>query len=111
MPDKDLVVLSTAPDAEVGGAVAATLVRERLAACVNIVAGVRSLYWWDGEVQDDSEVLLVCKTDAGHLDALTAALIEQHPYDCPEVIALPIVGGSDDYLSWLRKSLAKGSAD
>jgi len=106
MATSGVVVLSTAPDDEVAASLAAFVVGERLAACVNIVGPIRSLFWWDGAVQDDSEVLLICKTDADHLDALIEALVAEHPYDCPEVIALPIVGGAVGYLRWIGESLA-----
>ena len=100
-----MVVLSTAPDESVAAELAAALVERRLAACVNLVPGVRSLYWWEGELQDDAEVLMVCKTDARRLDALTSMLQEMHPYDCPEVVALPVEGGAEAYLAWITDTL------
>ena len=100
-----VVVLSTAPDEAVAAEVAGALVEAKLAACVNLVPGVRSLYWWDDKLQDDAEVLMICKTDASRLDELTAKLQRVHPYDCPEVVALPVAGGSADYLDWLRSVL------
>ncbi|MCH7825901.1 MAG: divalent-cation tolerance protein CutA [Acidobacteria bacterium] len=105
MSKQVMVVLSTAPDEVVGSRIAAALVERRLAACVNIVSGVRSLYWWEGKVRDDAEVLLICKTDDSHLGELTAVLEELHPYDCPEVVALPVTGGSTAYLRWIGESL------
>ncbi|MFQ5743947.1 MAG: divalent-cation tolerance protein CutA [Acidobacteriota bacterium] len=105
MAEKGLVVLSTAAETEVARNLAAMLVKERLAACANVVDGIHSVYWWEGEVRSDAEVLLIIKTDADHLERLTAALEQHHPYDCPEVIALPVVGGSAAYLDWLRQSL------
>ena len=95
-------VLITAPDADVGAALAGALVEEGLAACVNLVPGVRSIYRWEGAVQDDTEVLLIAKTREALLPALTARVEALHPYDVPEVIALPIAGGSAAYLAWLR---------
>ena len=77
-----------------------------MAACVNVVPGVRSFYRWEGEVQNDDEVLMIIKTDAGHLEQLTERLVAEHPYECPEVVALPIVGGYEGYLSWLSESLS-----
>lgn len=106
MSTQAMVVLSTAPDEAIGSRIAAALVEKRLAACVNIIAGVRSLYWWEGKVQDDAEVLLICKTDDAHVDELTAVLEEMHPYDCPEVVALPVLAGSAAYLRWIGESLA-----
>ena len=96
------VVLITAPDAETASGLARTLVAERLAACANLVPGVRSIYRWEGEVQDDGEVLLVVKTAAERCDALAARVRDLHPYDLPEVLALPAIGGSDAYLAWVR---------
>ena len=100
-----MVVLSTAPDEAVATQLAGALVEGKLAACVNIVGGVRSVYWWDGALQDDAEVLLICKTDSERLDALTRRLTELHPYDCPEVVALPVAGGATAYLGWISDAL------
>jgi periplasmic divalent cation tolerance protein len=100
------VVLVTAPDAEVGARLARAIVEERLAACVNVVPGVRSIYRWQGAVQDDTEVLLVMKTRADRVDALGARVRELHPYDVPEVLALAAAGGSADYLAWVRAEAA-----
>ena len=105
-----LVVFSTAPDTEVAEALAEYLVSEQLAACVNLVGGVRSVYRWQGEVHRDPEVLLIAKTDRQHLEPLIATLQDRHPYDCPEIIAMPIVGGSAGYLDWLTSSLSTDSA-
>lgn len=95
------VILVTAPDAEVGARLARELVRERLAACVNLVDPIRSIYRWEGEIHDDREVLLVIKTSRARREALTARVCELHPYDLPEVLALPAVGGSRAYLDWV----------
>ena len=105
MSKQAMVVLSTAPDKVVAVRLASVLVEGKLAACVNIVEGVRSLYWWECNLHDDKEVFLVCKTDEAHLKELTATLEKLHPYDCPEVVALPVVGGSVAYLDWLIKQL------
>lgn len=107
MTENSLVVLSTAPDREVARALAAVLVERRLAACVNLVPGLESHYWWEGEVQHDAEVLLVCKTRREHLAELSELLVERHPYDCPEVVALPIVGGYAEYLDWIATSVGR----
>jgi len=96
------VVLVTAPDLACAERLARTLVEEKLAACVNVVPGVRSFYRWEGTVQDDTELLLVAKTQAGRGSALAARVKELHPYDLPEVLELPAVGGSDAYLDWVR---------
>ncbi len=95
-------VLLTAPDAETGSRIARTLVEERLAACVNVLPGVRSIYRWQGALHDDAEVLLVAKTRADRCDALAARIREIHPYTLPEVLALPAAGGSPEYLEWVQ---------
>lgn len=100
------VCLCTAPSAEVAAELARGLVEATLAACVNIVPGVRSIYRWKGEVQDDGEVLLIIKTSAERFDAMRDWLVEAHPYDVPEVLALPVDAGADAYLAWVLESLA-----
>jgi periplasmic divalent cation tolerance protein len=100
-----LVVLSTVETAEDAEGLARMLVAERLAACVNIVPGVSSVYRWKGEVETASERLLVIKTRASCLEALRAALVARHPYELPEVVALPLVGGHLPYLAWLDESV------
>jgi periplasmic divalent cation tolerance protein len=97
------VVLVTAPDAEAGSRLAHTLVDEHLAACVNLVPGVRSFYRWEGRVQEDAEVLLVLKTSRARAAALEARVRELHPYDLPEFVRLPLAGGSAAYLEWVRR--------
>ena len=96
------VVLTTAPDAEAGAVIARALVEERLAACVNVIPGVRSIYRWEDEVQDDSEVVLIIKSRADRCEALAARIKDLHSYDVPEVLVLPAVGGSARYLAWIE---------
>jgi periplasmic divalent cation tolerance protein len=96
------VVFITAPNLECAERLARTLVEERLAACVNVVPGVRSFYRWEGEVQNDPEVLLIAKTSADRCSALATRVDELHPYDLPEVLELPAAGGSRAYLEWVR---------
>ncbi|MEE9609230.1 MAG: divalent-cation tolerance protein CutA [Myxococcota bacterium] len=96
------VVFITVPDPDTGARLARTLVEERLAACVNLVPGVRSFYRWEGAVQEDDEVMLVVKTRAERCDALALRVRDLHPYDLPEVLELPAVGGSAAYLEWVR---------
>jgi len=95
------VVLMTAPDRACAEGLARTLVEERLAACVNVVPGVRSFYRWEGAVQADDELLLVAKTRAGSLEALAARVKALHPYALPEVLGLAAEGGSPAYLDWV----------
>jgi periplasmic divalent cation tolerance protein len=97
-----IVVYVTAPNEDEAAAIAKTLVGERLAACVNIVRPIRSVYMWQGKIEDDTEVLMIMKTQASLFDRLCRKVKELHSYSVPEVIALPVVSGSDDYLAWLR---------
>jgi periplasmic divalent cation tolerance protein len=98
------VVLVTAPDAEVGARIGRVLVEEGLAACANLVPGIRSIYRWEGAVHDDAEVLLILKTRAALSAALAARVRALHPYQLPEVLALPVAGGSEPYLDWVRSA-------
>ncbi len=109
MPDVfALVVLSTFPDAEKAAEVARILVGEQLAACVNLIAGVRSIYRWQAAIQDDAEALAIIKTTAERYPALAARLAELHPYDVPEIIALPLAEVHPPYLAWLAGQIAPG---
>lgn len=101
---KHVVVLVTAPSKDVGREIGQTLLERSLAACINLVPAVESLYVWQGEVCDDEEVLLVIKTTAAAFDALVTAVRNVHPYDVPEIIALPIAAGFQDYLDWISES-------
>lgn len=96
-----LLLLSTFPNPDKAGEIARILVEEGLAACVNIVPTVRSIYRWEGKVTDDSETLALIKTTAERYDALAARLIGLHPYEVPELIAFTIEGGHPPYLAWL----------
>ena len=100
------VAITTVSKAEDAERIAEALVERKLAACVNILSGVRSVYRWQGETCRDDEWLLLIKTEQARIEALKAGIAELHPYDCPELIVLPIVDGSADYLSWLAGSLS-----
>jgi periplasmic divalent cation tolerance protein len=104
MTDK-IVVLSTASSAAEAETIARQLVDERLAACVNVVTGVRSFYRWKGKIEDSGEWLLVIKSSRGRFEELRAALEKLHSYDVPEVIALPVVEGTKNYLNWMEGEL------
>lgn len=99
-----LVVLCTFPPGDAAPGAAEALVRERLAACVNLVPAITSVYRWQGQVQRDQEQLAIIKTTADRFPALERRLVELHPYDTPEVLALPIDGGHLPYLDWVRDS-------
>lgn len=101
-----LVVLVTAPSADVAAELARALVEERLAACGNILPGVKSIYRWQGRVHEDAEALLVLKTTRTRFEALRERVLALHPYDVPEVIALPVEAGSAAYLAWIAGETA-----
>ena len=103
-----LVVLITAGSQEEADRIAQALVGEMLAACVNIVPGVTSVYRWEGEVQRDQEWLLVVKSRREALDDLVQRVQALHSYDVPEVIAWPLSGGSEDYLQWIDGEVRGG---
>jgi periplasmic divalent cation tolerance protein len=96
-----LVVLVTAPSPEKAAELARRLVEERLAACGNVLPGLRSIYRWEGKVQDESEALLVLKTTRDRFEALRDRVLALHPYQVPEVLALPVEAGSEQYLAWV----------
>lgn len=95
-------VYVTAPSKQLAIELGRSLVYARLAACANVIEGMTSVYWWQGEINQDSEVVLILKTRHEHVAALTRAIKAKHPYDCPCVVALPIVEGNPDYLQWLH---------
>ena len=96
-----LLVLTNLPDQPAAEALASVLVEARLAACVNILAPCRSIYRWQGAIETADEVPLLIKTSSERYAALEAAIRERHPYELPEVIALPVVAGLPDYLAWV----------
>ena len=100
-----IVVLMTAPNAEEATRIAEMLVERTLAACVQILPPITSIYVWKGEVQRESEILLVAKSTLAKFDDLEEAVRAIHSYETPEIIALPIVAGSQSYLSWLSSCL------
>ena len=100
-----VVAFSTVGSGEDAERIARTLVERRLAACVNLVPGLVSIYRWKGAVERDEERLLIIKTRAERLEGLRAALLELHPYELPELVALPIEGGHPPYLAWLDESV------
>ncbi len=94
-------VLTTWPAAEDAGPTAATLVEERLAACVNVLPEMESTYRWKSAVEQERERQMIIKTTRPRVDALLARLKQLHPYDVPEALVIPVVGGSEAYLAWL----------
>ncbi len=100
-----VVVLTTAATREEAERIARALLEEKLVACVNIVDAVKSLYWWRGTIETSNEVLLVAKTRADKLPGVEKTIKSLHSYEVPEIIALPVVSGSDEYLEWLDQSI------
>jgi periplasmic divalent cation tolerance protein len=98
-----VVALCTTPP-ENARSIATRLVTERLAACVNVVPAVESIYRWEGRIESGAESLLVIKTTSGQLAALAQRLVAIHPYQCPELITLPVTGGLPAYLQWVIAS-------
>ena len=100
-----IVVLMTAPTADEATRIAEKLVERKLAACVQILPAMTSIYVWKGDVQHESEILMIAKSTQGKFADLEAAVRAIHSYETPEIIALPIVAGSPAYLSWLSSCL------
>ena len=98
-----IVVMVTAP-ADEAPKLAKTVVEERLVACVNIVPGLRSLYWWEGKVEDEPEVLCIMKTRSNLFEPLRDRVRELHSYEVEEIIALPILAGNPPYLDWIKRN-------
>jgi periplasmic divalent cation tolerance protein len=107
-PPDAVLVLVTAPTAEQAASLARTLVEEGLAACGNVVPGVRSIYRWEGRVQDEAEALLVLKSRAPLFEALRERVVALHPYQCPEVLRLDVAAGHAPYLRWIADNVRSG---
>jgi periplasmic divalent cation tolerance protein len=97
-----LLVTCTCPDRPAALTLARDLVELRLSACVQVLPGLHSVYRWQGQVEDAEECLLLIKTASDRLEALTQAILERHPYELPEIIALQAGGGLDRYLQWVQ---------
>ena len=98
----EVVVLITASSADEAAMIGKALVEEHLVACVNIVGGVRSLFFWDGKTQDEQETLMICKSRSLLVNRIVGRVKQLHSYSVPEIIALPIVSGSKEYLDWVH---------
>jgi periplasmic divalent cation tolerance protein len=103
-----VIVLVTAPSDDEARRIGRTLVAERLAACVNVIGPLHSIYRWAGEVQEDAEHLLLMKARREDVDALAARVRALHSYEVPEVVALDVIAGSVPYLAWVREVTARG---
>jgi periplasmic divalent cation tolerance protein len=100
---KQVVVFITVDSQKTAQKIADVLLTERKAACVNIVPALESHYWWQGKKESTQELLLIVKTQAKLLSKLIAIVKKHHPYSVPEIIALPVVGGNEDYLEWINR--------
>lgn len=105
MSDDYYLVLCTCPDRPSADDLAESLVRQRLAACVNILPGVESVYRWEGKIERGAELLLLIKTEKQAYGLLQDHIQRHHPYQVPEIIALPIAAGASDYLQWVSACL------
>jgi periplasmic divalent cation tolerance protein len=100
--DEVIVVLTSMPDRDAALKLARELVAKRLAACVNVLAGCTSVYRWKGEVEEAGEVPVLIKTRAGRYDEVETAIRRLHPYELPEIVAVPVTRGLDEYLEWVN---------
>lgn len=98
-----IVVYITSHSEDEAAKIAKAIVSERLAGCVNIIKGIRSIYNWQGKIEDDAEVLMIIKTQRHLFESLKRRVKELHSYTVPEIIALPVVEGSEDYINWLKE--------
>lgn len=98
-----LLVLCTCPKDETADLLANKIINSQLGACVNKISGVRSTFIWDNKLDNSEEDLLLIKTNSLNYEKLSNLILKEHPYDCPEIIALPIIAGHKDYLSWINK--------
>lgn len=101
MPTKQRLVYMTAGSADEARTIGETLVAEKLAACVNLIEGMTSIYRWQGKVQRESEIVMIAKTHENCVAALTERVKALHSYDCPCVVSIPIEGGNPDFLAWI----------
>ena len=101
-----LLALCTCPDSGSADTIASLLVEEQIAACVSIVPGLTSVYRWQGKIERDAEVLLLIKTTEQQIETLTARVLELHPYDLPEIIAVPVTRGLPQYLEWVSSCIS-----
>lgn len=111
MSDAHRVVLISTPGAEAGRRLARALVEERLAACGSVVPAVTSVYRWRGVIEEEEEALVVLKTTSGRVEPLTRRALELHPYEVPEIVALPVAGGNPGYLAWLSEETRPAPPD
>lgn len=99
----EVFVYVTCPSVREAEDIGRVIVKRRLVACVNIIRGMTSMYWWQGKVESAQEVVLIAKTVDNKMEELTTAIVAMHPYDTPCVVSFPLTGGSDTFLEWIRQ--------
>ncbi len=103
--DKYCIAYITAPDKAIAERIAEELLKKRLIACANVYEGITSMYWWEGKIEKDKEVVLFCKTRKDRLEEIENQVRELHPYTVPCIISFELFEGNEDYLSWLSGEL------
>jgi len=98
------IILVTAPDLKMARLLAKAALEANLVACASLISSVESHYWWEGKIESSAEILIVFKTQKSRLAALEKLILAQHPYDTPEILALPLSAGTRKYLDWIAKS-------
>jgi len=106
--EQAIQVVTTTETKDEAEAIGRALVEKRLAACVQVVGPISSIYWWEGEVEAADEYLCLIKSSSAAYEELEAAIKQLHPYETPEILALPVAVGSADYLRWLQKEVKQG---
>ncbi|MBU0676808.1 MAG: divalent-cation tolerance protein CutA [Verrucomicrobia bacterium] len=102
-----VLVYMTASSADEAGKIGSLLLEKRLAACVNIIPAISSMYWWEGKIQSDQEAVVIAKTQESLVEELVAAVKAAHSYDCPCIVNLPITGGNPAFLEWIRRETSR----
>jgi periplasmic divalent cation tolerance protein len=105
--DDCIVVLVTVPDHNIARKVSEAVLTARLAACVNVLPGIQSMYWWEGKIADEQEVLLLMKTTEARFESLSQTIRSAHPYEVPEIVAVPVVRGLPQYIEWIRRETSR----
>ena len=109
-PSQIFWVYTTAPSSEIARELGKMVVERRLAACVNVIHGMESMYWWEGKVQSETEAVLIAKTSTDRYPELEAAIVRAHPYECPCVVAVPVQRGFDPFLQWVKSTARNPSS-
>lgn len=102
MTTEHVIILTTWPDQDSARLHATTLLKNRLAACINILPEMQSLYVWEGELESGKEHQMIIKTTTHQIAAVQQAIVDSHPYECPEILVVPVTGGFPDYLNWIK---------